>query len=254
MPWRNPLAIAAAEPTVVEDRHEVTQGVSIGFVVGLDLGKSQDFTAVAVDELFRCERLHWRRTAFEPQPTVHRRRAVIRHQIVNLHRYPKGTPYPEIYRSVQGVMRQLPVRDRPPELVVDKTGVGAPVVDAMREMGMTPIAVSITGGRTVHMVSSCDYTVPKAMLASVIDITLAEERLEITEAAQASQALRAELQGFHVRISATGRETMEAWREGVHDDLVLASGLALWRGENLPEPARWVNIPRLQGCNPWMAR
>ena len=77
------------------------------------------------------------------------RRKVMRHRLVNVHRYPKGTPYPEIYHSVKQVLAQLPPRDRWPELVVDGTGVGAPVVDAMREIGMHPLAVVITGGRTI---------------------------------------------------------------------------------------------------------
>ncbi|WP_428377737.1 hypothetical protein [Lichenicoccus sp.] len=230
------------ETVYVEDRQEVTQGVPHCFVVGLDLGKSQDYTALTVSELHKAERIHWKRTAFAPVATAYRRREVIRHQVVNLHRYPRGTDYPSIYRSVQSVMRQLPPRERKPELVVDKTGVGAPVVDAMREMGMAPIAVSITGGRVANMNDYANYTVPKALLASVLDITLSEERLEITEAAGASEALRMELQNFHAKVSANGSVALEAWREGHHDDLVLSMALAVWRGENLPQPARWTYI------------
>ena len=235
--------LQAPEPVVVEDRHEVTEGRPLGFVIGLDLGKSQDYSALAVDELFSAERLHYRRTAFELQAAVVRRRPVIRHQIVNVYRYPRGTAYPEIYRSVQSVMRQLPARERKSDLLVDKTGVGAPVVDAMREMNMQPIAVSITGGRVANMNDSANFTVPKFMLASVLDICLAEERMEITEQAGGSAALRAELQGFHAKIKPSGHESLEAWREGVHDDLVLAVALAAWRAENLPQPSSWIPSP-----------
>lgn len=143
------------------------------------------------------------------------------------------------------MMRQLPARERQPQLVVDKTGVGAPVVDAMRDLGMQPVGVNITGGRTVTMVSGEDFNVPKSLLASELDITLSEERLEITEQANASEALRMELQGFHAKIKTSGNESLEAWREGIHDDLVLSMALAVWRGENLPQPARWVYLNRI---------
>ena len=233
------------EPTVVEDRHEVTEGRPLGYVIGLDLGKSMDFTALTVNELFQCDRLHWRRTAFEMVASVVRRRPVKRHRIVNLVRYPLGTSYPDIGRSVQSVMHQLPALERKPELVVDATGVGRPVVDGLREMGLKPIGVTITGGRTSNMAASDDYTVPKALLASVLDICLSEERLEITTQASASEVVRAELQGFHAKINRNGNTELEAHRLGTHDDLVLSMAMAVWRGENLPQPARWTYIDKM---------
>ena len=54
------------------------------------------------------------------------------------------------------------------------------------------------------MNDSANYTVLEAPLASVLDITMSEERLEITEAAKASQALRMELQNFHAKVNASG--------------------------------------------------
>nr|WP_321984214.1 hypothetical protein [uncultured Lichenicoccus sp.] len=86
--------------------------------------------------------------------------------------------------------------------MVDKTAVGAPVADAMREMGVAPIAVSITGGRVANMNDSANYTVPKSMLASMLDMVLAEERLEITEAVGASEPLRLKLQNSHAKVTA----------------------------------------------------
>jgi hypothetical protein len=38
---------------------------------------------------------------------------------------------------------------------------------------------------------------------------------------------------FKVKVNlATGHDSYEAWRESVHDDLVLAVALACWHGEN----------------------
>ncbi|WP_419728224.1 hypothetical protein [Lichenicola sp.] len=143
------------------------------------------------------------------------------------------------------MLAQLPATDRIAELVVDGTGVGAPVVDAMREMDLHPIAVTITAGREVHVKSGNTVTVPKSVLASSLDITLAEDRFNITPSAIASAAFKAEHRGFDVKIKAGARnESMEAGREGIHDDLVLAAATEIWRGENLPHPAEWIMMRR----------
>ncbi|GAN55472.1 hypothetical protein [Tanticharoenia sakaeratensis] len=223
-----------------EDRSEITAGRLTGYVVGLDLGKSQDFTALCVAEIWACERLRWQRAKFEALAQVTRRIPTHRYRVVNVHRYPRGTPYPEIGRSVQKVIHQLPTQEDDAALFVDKTGVGAPVVDAMREAGLRLTGVSITGGSRVNRISGQDVNVPKSVLASALDIALAEDRLELTSQADASNALRAELQGFRVKKTVHGNETMEAWREGLHDDLVLATALAIWGADNRPQPARYT--------------
>ncbi len=231
----HPLDFLLPRPRVeiAERRVELREVGSLGFVLGLDLGKSQDFTALAVDELIECERVVLEKIAFAPVFSEASRKRVMRHRIRNLHRYARGTSYPEIGRNVASVLRQLPAMKRDPELVVDRTGVGAPVVDGLREMDLKPIAIGITGG-TQTTGSGDDLNVPKLLLASTVDACLAEDRLAITDQADASDALKAELAGFHAKVRPTGSVALEAWREGVHDDLVLALALAVWRGENLP--------------------
>jgi hypothetical protein len=41
-----------------------------------------------------------------------------------------------------------------------------------------------------------------------------------------------ELQGLRVKVNSAGRESFSAWRDGEHDDLVLAVALAGWRAQN----------------------
>jgi hypothetical protein len=53
-------------------------------------------------------------------------RPMIRHNLVHLHRYPLGTSYPEIARSIRDVARQLPTLRNAPRLIVDATGLGGP--------------------------------------------------------------------------------------------------------------------------------
>jgi hypothetical protein len=42
-----------------------------------------------------------------------------------------------------------------------------------------------------------------------------------------------ELQNFKVKITAAANEIFEAWREGEHDDLLLAVAIAAWMGERM---------------------
>jgi len=37
-----------------------------------------------------------------------------------------------------------------------------------------------------------------------------------------------ELQNFKLKITKSANDTYEAWRESVHDDLVLSVGMAVW--------------------------
>jgi hypothetical protein len=43
-----------------------------------------------------------------------------------------------------------------------------------------------------------------------------------------------ELTNMRVKVSASGHESFAAWREGTHDDLVLAAALACWRSRWRP--------------------
>ena len=40
-----------------------------------------------------------------------------------------------------------------------------------------------------------------------------------------------ELEGFRLKVAAVPTGVVEVWREGPHDDLVLAVALAAWAGE-----------------------
>ncbi|NHN85888.1 hypothetical protein GOB93_14730 [Acetobacter musti] len=227
---------------ITEDRRVITDGQLDSYVVGLDLGKSQDFTAICVAEVLSCERQRWQRTKFEALARITERRRTRRYRVVNVHRYARGTSYPDITRSVQSILRQLPAAPMNPALFVDRTGVGAPVVDAMREMGLWLTGISITGGSKVSRPNAREANVPKSVLASTLDIAFAEDRLELTSQASASEVLKLELQNFRVKKTAAGNEQFEAWREGHHDDLVLAVSLAIWGAENRPwpcPPVKW---------------
>ena len=187
------------------------------FVVGLDLGQAQDYTALAVIE--RVE------TEDKRQPSCH-----VRH----LERFRLGTSYPTIVERVADMLSREPLAGDA-SLVVDATGVGAPVVDLLREAGLRPVAVTITGGDAVGC-EGRDYRVPKRDLVATLQVLLQTGRLKVAESLPEAATLTRELLNFQVRITDKAADIYGVWREGGHDDLVLAVALACWWAQQVPSP------------------
>lgn len=192
----------------------------MSFYVGLDLGQSNDYTALAVVE----------KVGDAKDPDLH-----LRH----LERYPLRTPYPTMVDRVEALVKNPKLATtRPdwssrrvleePDLLVDATGVGRPVVDLFRERGLRHEAITITGG---NKVTSDDggYGVPKRDLIGALEVPFHSGRLKVAAGLHLWGTLRGELQSFRRKVSlTTGNDTYEHWRESDHDDLVLAAALACW--------------------------
>ncbi len=117
----------------------------------------------------------------------------------------------------------------PPRLLVDATGVGRPVLDLVRQARM-PADVrgaTITAGDALSR-DGLDYRVPKADLVGTLQLLLGDGRLKWAATLPLRAELEAELADFRVKLTAAAHESYGAWREGQHDDLVLALALASW--------------------------
>jgi len=216
------------------------------FYVGLDLGQSKDYTAIAVVEqaLWLPEAAAWQIVAPEhgwvsPAALGRIQREQARSfwrerpsrpglSVRHLERFPLGTSYPDIVRRVTGLLATAPLADAAVTLVVDATGVGSPVVDLLHEAGLAPIATTITAGSSALFDGNGAVTVPKRDLVSAMAVLLESRRLKIAEGLPEAATLVKELQEFKRRITPAGHEQMASWRESVHDDLVLAVALACW--------------------------
>ncbi len=173
--------------------------------IGVDLGKMQDFTAIAVVE--RDEQaLAW-------MPTVYRDL-----RVRQLERLPLGTPYTLVVERIREICDEYAGVARC-HLVVDATGVGAPVVDMLRtarlRCGMT--AVSITGGDRAGGRGE-SRSVPKRDLLSGVQVALEKGELRIGRKLKEAGSLVKEL--IHMRGDGGQSE---------HDDLVMAVALACWK-------------------------
>lgn len=209
------------------------------YVIGLDLGQAKDWTAIAVAARYvegrttRYEIGHLVRVRGEPYTRITQ-------QVVALmgRRELQGwrSGHPTFYMG--GGTGPNTVEPKLPELVVDATGVGRPVVDMLREAGLKPIAITITGGDVVGG-NPAFQTVPKRDLVSTVQVLLQGGRLKVAAALEHQAILVRELLNFQVRIDPlTAHDSYGAWREGTHDDLVLAVALACWRGEWMPRGAQ----------------
>jgi hypothetical protein len=206
-------------------------------VLGLDLGKAVDFTALAV--------LEW---TWPPPARPGGRTDLPVYQVRNLRRWPLGTSYTEIAAWLVRLFQSDEAKPRPgppaavraPVLVADETGVGTAVVEMLREALVRAKAegglcgVTITAGSAVSMVPNVSgrWRVAKKELASVLVRLFQSRRLEIAEVPERLDLFR-EAMEFSVKITPAGNETFESWRESEHDDLVLALALACWAAESL---------------------
>ncbi len=191
------------------------------FIFGVDLGQAKDYTAIVVLERFEeltgeAAKGQWLKQ--------------VRYEISHLERPSLGTPYPAIIGKLKELIAGLPDYERL-KIVVDRTGVGRPVVDLMRENQLPIIPVTITTGTSVTGGALVGYNVPKRDLVSNLAILLQADRLKISNALPGAAQLVKELQSFKMKITLAGNETYEAWRESDHDDLVIATAMACWYGE-----------------------
>lgn len=185
------------------------------YYIGLDLGQSVDYTALAVAE--RHKHAAPQRPSYD-----------VRH----LQRFPLGTGYPDIVDQVGEMLTTPPLAGQGLSLVVDATGVGAPVVDLLRRARLPGrlVPVTITGGDSVNR-DRAGFRVPKRDLISSTKVLLQSGRLRFAELPE-TPILVKELLSFQVKIDpATAHDSYAVWREGIHDDLVLAVALAVWFGE-----------------------
>ena len=211
---------------------------AVRYFVGLDLGQAQDFTALAV---LRRVCLSGKERAADRQPP---------YSVPHLHRFPLGTPYPSIVASVVDLLKTSQLKGS--MLVVDQTGVGRPVVDMLTDSLKGRVTcrfcpITITGGHEVTLSESGQFRVPKKELVAGVQVLLQTRRVRIAEALPEAATLVRELERFRVKITEAANETFGAWREGQHDDLVLAVALAAWAGERSLAVEGPVGVPKVLG-------
>ena len=237
------------------------------YYVGLDLGQSQDYTALALLEAqlyvgsdnadaaslwahhgvyfpadFKPSESGWVSPSALTPLTAERILSVnARHgggafapdahiYVRHLERFELGTRYTKIVSSVKSLLASELLRScmRYTRLLVDKTGVGAGVIDSFYEHGVRPLSITIHGGSRV-LPETRGFRVPKRDLVTSVQVPLQNGSLKIAPSLKLADTLKRELLNFRVKVDAkTAHDSYEHWRENDHDDLVLATAMACW--------------------------
>ena len=172
--------------------------------IGLDLGQRQDHTAIAVIEKDRDVLL-----------------------VRTVERVMLGTPWSRVVERVRHIATHPRMRGNC-ALAVDATGVGAPIVDMLRNanLGCEIAAVTITSGdretETAH-----GWNVPKRDLMTALQLGLEEGEVRLAGRMKDIGSLIREL--IDVRVAG---ERIGADKSGQHDDLVIAVALAVWKARH----------------------
>jgi hypothetical protein len=219
------------------------------YTVGVDLGQSNDPSAVAVMERVVVPP---QTALFAPVGKSPSNRLVegdIVYDLVYLKRPKLGTPYDTIAKRVCDLICELEPEGAFGELgqvtlSVDGTGVGRGICDMLdaefKRRGATSKSVprvdfrrvSITGSQTsLKRPTRSDgyWSVPKVQLIFPLVAALQQGRVRIAKGIKDRDQLVHELKNYRrvVNIN-SGNMAFEPWRESDHDDLLFAAALSLW--------------------------
>lgn len=214
-------------------------------IVSVDLGQTIDPTAIAVTRARTRKDVHdayWRAGPETPgnvaPPTdwytegkgsLRFATAIASLDVIHLERLPLRMNYPEQMEHVASLLRRLPGRYFGPDLLFDMTGVGRPIVQMSRRVGLHPIGVTITAGNaeTRDPDEYQDWRVAKLLLVSRLQSAMHEGILRVSPHLKEGAVLKSELQDFRATFSETGYARFGA-REGAHDDILLALAIGVW--------------------------
>lgn len=189
---------------------------------GLDLGRTQDFSALASILQTTTEDAEGRR--------------IRTYRVHKLHRWELNTPYDHVMLDVKELF-ELP-HLKGTHLVIDGTGVGRPIVDLFRTHAYRPDAkltpIYITGGYVTNQAQGGGYTVPKSDIAmTAVALSDCRRLTVVSDAGQPFlEEVIQELRTFTSKTNpATLHESFESWRSRDKDDIVLAVSIALWHAE-----------------------
>lgn len=218
----------------------------MNLVLGLDLAAVRDYSALAVVERVAVAADGVQQVWVQPdlfEPGWHEERtAEVSHYLVRgLRRWPKGTPPGDVVTDVADLLED-PFTGRDMLLRYDKTGMGfgvQSIIDERFRQGRfgqhRPVGIVLTGAG-----KSSRTSLTKTDMVSNLDRLFREGRLHISRGLEWGEQLRRELQAYMVKTTPSGREKFEAATESVHDDLVVALGLASWGPWSWhAEPRQW---------------
>lgn len=185
-------------------------------IAGLDLGQAVDWTALV--GISRRKYRHGFQGPHDPSWSMFGVARV------------KRVSYPEMCRKLLANLQAE-------MLVVDFTGVGRPVVDILREEArriewsgrIVPVSIVGSNAKMERHTEARGYywTVPKVDIVTSINVAQQKHGLRIPDKGEGKLILE-EMDAFQMRKQPGKVSDQFSARQGAHDDLLLALGLACW--------------------------
>lgn len=211
------------------------------FYIGLDLGKKQDYSAIAVVEQCVWTTGEKDRLTFAPKLE---RNTILRH----IERLRRGTLYTQVVERVREMLLSEALRREPVVLAFDATGVGEGVgemvekmvreVSGRREAWLNLAAVVFTSGQQTRWRQYEAY-VPKSTILDEVVLRVEQQELWLDPGRPGVAELCRELQQMQRIRNEHGTRWVSV---GEHDDLVMALGLAVWGTTYRAVPRSWEGL------------
>ena len=217
----------------------------MAFLVGLDLGQMQDYTALALIEREQGDARHPNEVRAEDRRALVELRATPSpacYTVRHLQRFAIGTSYPDLVGWVAALLQRPELAGRSVTLVFDITAVGGGIVGMFKAAQVYPKTVSLHGGQATTL-QGAEYHVSKRDVVYYLT-ALAQSRpvrLALGDRLPFAAEVKGEMQTFTAKLhQETAHESFAAWREQAHDDLLLALALCTWWGETQGNQRAWT--------------
>ena len=197
-------------------------------VMGLDVGKVRDYSALCLIERWQKYHEYPREHIEDGDPIYHLKFA---------ERLPLDTDYTiqkqfckMAYDQAVSDYDMKTIKGVKVKFVLDATGPGLPILDEFRKVIKPVQGIYFTSGSEVNQ-DGYKYYVPKKDLVTNLQIIIQSKRIQFASTIPGLKTLQDELLTFSYKIKDSGHATFEHWRERDHDDLVLSVACALWYSE-----------------------
>jgi len=155
-----------------------------------------------------------------------------RYDVRHLERLPLGTNTPEVAGIVKAIIEKLPGIT---PVIIDVTAAGRTGIEPFLQLGLSCIAVAITGG-SAPVTGDQFLRVSKSDLIGNIRVAFESGSMKIARSLPEAETLIRELMAFKMKPNiSTHAGDSEEWREGPSDDLVFAVALSCFGGRWLCE-------------------
>ena len=202
-------------------------------IVSADIGKLQDHSAISV--IGR----RWEVARRDVQPAdAGPLNALYRYFVMYLKRFPIGTEYELVMQDYQRLWELPELRPTRNWALMDVTGIGGALSEALRRRGVPVVGITFTAGAAVTQPQPNEWHVPKVEIVTQFGRMIQSGRIQVLDTVESAAEVAEEVSGFGYKLSRdTGAVSYEALEEKTHDDLTTCIAQAVWFAEHVIPPS-----------------